>query len=78
MMVEKWNLSRDEMEAFAVESHVRAIKARAEGRFEAEISPLNGVQHDEGPREPNWEKDSFTANIDTWRTFDGGLCKSDL
>jgi acetyl-CoA C-acetyltransferase len=35
---------------------VRAIKARAEGRFEAEISPLNGVQHDEGPREPNWEK----------------------
>jgi acetyl-CoA C-acetyltransferase len=35
---------------------LRAIKARAEGRFEAEISPLNGVQHDEGPREPNWEK----------------------
>ena len=56
MMVEKWKLTREEMEEFAVESHQRAIRARAEGRFEAEISPLNGVQHDEGPREPNWEK----------------------
>jgi acetyl-CoA C-acetyltransferase len=56
MMVEKWNLSREEMEEFAVTSHLRAIKAREEGRFEAEIAPLNGVQHDEGPREPNWDK----------------------
>ena len=29
---------------------------RAEGRFEAEIAPLDGLDHDEGPREPNWEK----------------------
>ena len=44
------------MEAFGVESHERAIRARAEGRFEAEIAPLGGLDHDEGPREPNWEK----------------------
>jgi len=56
MMVEKWNLSREEMEEFAVTSHLRAIEAREQGRFEAEIAPLNGVQHDEGPREPNWDK----------------------
>ncbi|MGA0802700.1 MAG: acetyl-CoA C-acetyltransferase [Ilumatobacteraceae bacterium] len=56
MMVDKWNLSREEMEEFAMESHTRAIRARAEGRFEAEIAPLNGVSHDEGPREPNPEK----------------------
>ena len=56
MMVDKWNLSREEMEEFAMESHNRAIRARAEGRFEAEIAPLNGVSHDEGPREPNPEK----------------------
>ena len=56
MMVEKWKLTREEMEQFAVESHVRAIKARDEGRFETQIAPLNGVQHDEGPREPNWDK----------------------
>ncbi len=44
------------MESFAVESHVRAIRAAEEGRFEREIAPLNGLASDEGPREPNWEK----------------------
>jgi acetyl-CoA C-acetyltransferase len=56
MMVERWKLTREEMEEFAVESHIRAIKARNEGRFETQIAPMNGVQHDEGPREPNWDK----------------------
>src|SRR5215831_5849135 len=56
MIAEKWDLSRDDMEAFAVESHTRALRAREEGRFDAEIAPLEGLDHDEGPREPNWEK----------------------
>jgi len=56
MIAAKWDLSRDDMEAFAVESHERAIRARAEGRFDAEIAPLGDVAADEGPREPNWEK----------------------
>jgi acetyl-CoA C-acetyltransferase len=56
MIAEKWDISRDEMEAFAIESHTRALKAQADGRFEAEIAPLNGLSHDEGPREPNVEK----------------------
>ena len=56
MICNKWDISRGEMENFAIESHERAIRARAEGRFEAEIAPLEGVQHDEGPREPNIEK----------------------
>jgi acetyl-CoA C-acetyltransferase len=56
MIAEKWNISRDDMEAYAVESHERAIRARAEGRFENEIFEFNGLSHDEGPREPNWEK----------------------
>jgi acetyl-CoA C-acetyltransferase len=56
MIAEKWNLSREDMEAFAVESHERAIRARAEGRFEREIVPLAGVTFDEGPREPNIDK----------------------
>jgi len=56
MIAEKWGISRDDMEQFAVESHLRAIRARDEGRFEREIVPLNGVTADEGPREPNWEK----------------------
>jgi acetyl-CoA C-acetyltransferase len=56
MIAEKWNISRDDMEEFAVESHERALRARAEGRFENEIVPLGDCTFDEGPREPNWDK----------------------
>jgi acetyl-CoA C-acetyltransferase len=56
LIAEKWGISRDDMESFAVESHVRAIRARDEHRFDREIVPLHGVTADEGPREPNWGK----------------------
>ncbi len=56
MIAEKWDVSREDMEAFAIESHVRALRAQQEGRFEHEIVPINGVSADEGPREPNVEK----------------------
>lgn len=56
LIAEKWDISREDMEAFSIESHTRAIRARAEGRFEAEITPFNGLSADEGPREPNPEK----------------------
>jgi acetyl-CoA C-acetyltransferase len=56
MIAEKWNLSREDMESFAVESHTRALRARAEGRFDNEIIPMNGLTFDEGMREPNLEK----------------------
>jgi acetyl-CoA C-acetyltransferase len=50
MIAEKWNLSRPAMEAFALESHRRAIAAADEGRFAREIVPLAGLLADEGPR----------------------------
>src|SRR5436305_547715 len=50
MIAEKWGISREEMEAFALESHRRAAQATDEGRFEAEIVPLHGVTADEGFR----------------------------
>jgi acetyl-CoA C-acetyltransferase len=56
MIADKWNITRDDMEAYAVESHVRALRARAEGRFEKEIVALGAADHDEGPREPNLDK----------------------
>ena len=56
MIAEKWDLTRDDMEAFAVESHTRALRAREEGRFDNEIVPLGDCAVDEGPREPNWDK----------------------
>src|SRR5207249_5830171 len=49
-IAEKWGISREDMEEFALESHTRAIRAQDEGRFEREIVPLNGVTADEGPR----------------------------
>jgi acetyl-CoA C-acetyltransferase len=50
MIAEKWDLSRDDMEAFAYESHQRALRAIDEGRFEREIAPVGDVAVDEGPR----------------------------
>jgi acetyl-CoA C-acetyltransferase len=50
LIAEKWGISREDMEAFAYESHQRALRAIDEGRFEAEIAPLEGVTVDEGPR----------------------------
>jgi acetyl-CoA C-acetyltransferase len=56
MIADKWSISRDEMEQFAVRSHRRALTAQAEGRFDREIEPIEGLAADEGPREPNWDK----------------------
>ncbi len=50
MIAAKWNASRLDMEQFAYNSHMRAIRAIDEGRFVGEIAPLNGVFNDEGPR----------------------------
>jgi len=50
LIAEKWNISREDMERFAFESHNRAIRAQDEGRFDAEILPYGDVVADEGPR----------------------------
>jgi len=50
MIARDWDISRDDMEAFAYESHQRAIKAADAGWFEREIVPLGDVMADEGPR----------------------------
>lgn len=52
-IAEAWGLERDDLERWAVTSHERALRARAEGRFEAEIAPIAGVSADEGPRVPD-------------------------
>ena len=36
----KWNITREEQDAFAVESHRRAAAAIAEGRFKSQIVPI--------------------------------------
>ncbi len=56
MIADKWKISREAMEAFALESHTRALRAIAEGRFDREVVPLNGVTMDETPRHTSMEK----------------------
>jgi acetyl-CoA acyltransferase len=53
LISEKWGISRDDNDAFSVESHLRAARARAEGRFDREILPLTvpGEAGDEVVRE---------------------------
>ncbi|MEV0352559.1 acetyl-CoA C-acetyltransferase [Nonomuraea sp. NPDC050680] len=46
----KWDISREDMEAFAYDSHRRAIAAIDTGRFADQITPYEGVATDEGPR----------------------------
>ncbi|GAA1268438.1 acetyl-CoA C-acetyltransferase [Sphaerisporangium rubeum] len=50
LMCEKWGYSREDLERYAYESHQRAAKAIANGYFRDQITPVNGVEDDEGPR----------------------------
>ncbi len=56
MIAEKWNLSRRDLEEYALESHNRAQRAIDEGRFDREIVPLAGVTNDETVRQSTLEK----------------------
>lgn len=60
LIAEKYGLTREQLDEYAYESHQRALRAQAEGRFTEEIIPVNGldkdgndiiVTADEGPRQ---------------------------
>ena len=54
------SISRQDQEEFSIESHKKALKAQADGKFENEIVPVhfneNTISDDEGPREPDVDK----------------------
>ncbi len=50
LIAERWDISREQMEAFALQSHQRALAAIADGRFDREIVPVGDFAVDEGPR----------------------------
>ena len=60
MIAEKWNLSREEMERYALTSHERAFAAIRAGHFDNEIIAVDTesgpFRVDEGPRESSLEK----------------------
>jgi acetyl-CoA C-acetyltransferase len=50
LIAEKWGLSREQMEQFALHSHERAVAALDSGRFAEQVAPLAGLAADEGAR----------------------------
>jgi acetyl-CoA acetyltransferase family protein len=46
LIAEHWKFSREELDAFALESHVRAARATAEARFDRELVPVPIVVDD--------------------------------
>nr|WP_296766463.1 acetyl-CoA C-acetyltransferase [Rhodococcus sp. (in: high G+C Gram-positive bacteria)] len=56
MIAERWDIGREDMERFALESHTRARHALSTGRFDREIVPVDGHTLDEGPRTTTLEK----------------------
>ena len=55
MIADKWGISREEMEAFSLESHRRARAATDSGYFEREIIPFDGLGFDETIRNTSME-----------------------
>ena len=56
MIAEKWDISREDMEVFALESNERALRAIAEKRFERETVSVGEFKDDETPRESSLQK----------------------
>ena len=56
MIADHWEFSREELEEYSLESHRRALQAMAEGRFDREVLPLEGVEMDETARDTSLEQ----------------------
>ncbi|WP_336880679.1 acetyl-CoA C-acetyltransferase [Rhodococcus globerulus] len=56
MIAEKWDVSREDLEKWALQSHERAKAAIAAGRFDNEIVTMGDATVDEGPRDTSLEK----------------------
>ena len=55
MIADKWAISREQMEAFSLESHRRARSATDAGYFNKEIIPFDGLHFDETIRNTSME-----------------------
>ena len=63
-IADHWNISRQDMEMFSMESHRRALAAIAQGYFTREIVPLEGLETDETPRQSSLEKMATLQPVD--------------
>jgi acetyl-CoA acyltransferase len=67
LIAQRWNLSRDRLDAFAVRSHARAATATREGRFATQLLPVDAVAVDETIRETT-TVESLSALAPAFRT----------
>lgn len=51
LVADKYKIPQSEQDAFAYQSHQKAIKATKDGKFKSEIVAVNGIDKDETPRE---------------------------
>ena len=63
-IADHWGISRADMEVFAKESHDRALKAIAEGRFDREVVPFGDFKMDETARLSTLEKMATLEPVD--------------
>ena len=61
ILAEKGNISREDQEEFAINSHKKALAAIADGKFDNELISIDKygectIDTDEGPREPDVDK----------------------
>ncbi|MDE2160627.1 MAG: acetyl-CoA C-acetyltransferase, partial [Burkholderiales bacterium] len=63
-IADHWGLSREAMEVYAKESHDRALRALAEGRFEREVVAVGEFRADETARASTLEKMATLAPVD--------------
>ena len=63
-IADHWGLSREAMEVFAKESHDRALRAIAEGRFDREVVPFGDFRMDETARQSTLEKMATLEPVD--------------
>ena len=63
-IADHWKLSRADLEAFSLESHNRALRAIAEGRFDREVVPFGDFRMDETARQSTLEKMATLEPVD--------------
>ena len=63
MIAQRWDISREDMERFALASHQRAFAAIRGGHFDNEIVAVEGFAVDETPRETSLEKMAALAPL---------------
>ncbi len=84
LIAQRWGFTRQDLDAYAVESHSRAAEAAAEGRFDGQLLRIDGIEVDEtvragttmaglGALAPSFRTDALAARFPDveWRITPG-------